>query len=107
MASKLMIFKQTRPSLDVEFFVQPAETKAALKEFRIPVVSGDRIVQSGLIKLRTLFFTNPAAFTEWTNNELIKSVIATRTAYNVANGITEETHVVDMPNYNPFAAPKV
>jgi hypothetical protein len=107
MASKLMIVKQSRPSVDVPFYTQPVDTKAALKLIPIPMVSGERNIDGGLKKIRTLFFANPAAFTAWEANQMIQDSIAARTAYNLANGITQETHVVDMPNYNPFAAPKV
>lgn len=107
MASKLMIVKQSRPSLDVPFYTQPADTKAALKMIPIPLVSGERNIDGGLKKLRTLFFTNAAAFQAWQENQMIQDTIVARTAHNLANGIILETHIVDLPNYNPFTAPKV
>lgn len=105
MASKLLVIKQTRPSLDVPFYSPTAENKAAMRAEPLPIVAGERNIASGLKKIRTLFFTNAQAFTDWQASELMQSNIAERAAYNAANGIIEEQHVVDMPQYNPFRAP--
>jgi len=105
MASKLMIIKQTRPSLDVEFFVQPEETKTAVRAELLPIIAGERNIDSGLKKIRTLLFTNTQSFADWQASEVIQASVTARNAYNTANGIATEIHTVDMPNYNPFKAP--
>jgi hypothetical protein len=105
MASKLMVIKQTRPSLDVAFYTPPAEAKAAMRAEPLPIIAGERNIDGGLKKIRTLFFTTTQSFTDWQANELIQANAAAREAYNTANGIVTEVHTVDMPGYNPFKAP--
>jgi hypothetical protein len=105
MASKLMVIKQTRPSLDVDFFTPTAEAKAAMRAEPLPIIAGERNIAGGLKKLRTLLFTTAQSFADWQASESVQANIAARDAYNAANGITTEIHTVDMPGYNPFKAP--
>jgi hypothetical protein len=105
MASKLMVIKQTRPSLDVEFYTPAAEAKAAMRAEPLPIISGERNIDGGLKKLRTLLFTTAQSFIDWQASELIQANITARDAYNAANGIVTEIHTVEMPGYNPFKAP--
>jgi hypothetical protein len=105
MASKIMIIKQTRPSLDVEFFTITAESKAALKAEPLPIIIGERNIDNGLKKIRTMFFTNAKALADWQASELVQSGLVARDAYNAEHGIATEIHTVDLPNYNPFKAP--
>jgi hypothetical protein len=105
MASKLLVIKQTRPSLDVPFFTPTAEAKASMKSEPLPIVAGERNIDGGLKKIRTLFFTTAQSYADWQASESMQSNIAARNAYNAANGIVTEMHTVDMPNYNPFRAP--
>ena len=71
----------------------------------LPIVSGERNIDGGLKKVRTLLFTTAQSFSDWEASEVIQASITARNAYNTANGITTEIHSVDMPNYNPFRAP--
>jgi hypothetical protein len=105
MASKLMVIKQTRPSLDVEFYTAPAETKASMRAELLPIIAGERNIDGGLKKIRTLFFTTAQSFADWQASEVMQASVTARNAHNTANGITTEIHTVDMPNYNPFKAP--
>ena len=105
MASKLLIIKSTRPSLDVPFWIASDETKAAMQALPLPIIIGERNIDSGLKKIRTLFFANLNAFTEWSATSIVQTNIVDRETHNAANGIVEEFHVVELPNYNPFAAP--
>jgi hypothetical protein len=105
MASKLMVIKQTRASLDVPFFAVSESQRATLRAELLPIVSGERNIDSGLKKVRTLLFTTAQSFTDWEASEVIQASITARNAYNTANGITTEIHTVDMPAYNPFKAP--
>jgi hypothetical protein len=102
MASKLMIIKQTRPSLDVEFYTSTADTKAQMRAELLPIVSGERNIASGMKKLRTVLFTNEQCYTDWQESALMQEVVAARDAHNTANGIISEIHMVDLPGYNPF-----
>lgn len=104
MASKLLVIKQTRPSLDVEFYTPPAESKVAMRSEPLPIIAGERNIAGGLKKIRTLFFTTAQSFTDWQASEVMQANIAAREAYNAANGIVTEIHTVDMPGYNPFKA---
>ena len=105
MASKLLVIKQTRPSLDVAFYAAPAETKAAMQAEALPIIAGERNIDGGLKKIRTLLFTTAQSFTDWQASNVMQSNIAARDAYNAANGIITEIHTVEMPGYNPFRAP--
>jgi hypothetical protein len=105
MAAKLLVIKQTRPSVDVAFFIPTAEAKVSMKAEPIPVVAGERNIDGGLKKIRTLFFTTAQSYADWQNSTTMQANIAARNAYNAANGIVEEHHIVDLPNYNPFRAP--
>jgi hypothetical protein len=105
MASKLLVIKQTRPSLDVPFFTPTVETKAAMRAEPLPIVAGERNIDGGLKKIRTLLFTTAKSFTDWQESESMQGNITARNEYNAANGITTEIHTVDMPGYNPFRAP--
>ena len=100
-----MVIKLTRPSLDVEFYTPTVETKAALRAEPLPIVAGERNIDGGLKKLRTLLFTTAQSFIDWQASELVQANNAARDAYNAAHGIVTEIHTVDMPNYNPFKAP--
>ena len=104
MASKLMVIKQTRPSLDVAFYTVPAEAKASMRSEPLPIIAGERNIAGGLKKIRTLFFTTAQSFTDWQASEVMQGNVAARDAHNAANGITTEIHMVDMPGYNPFKA---
>lgn len=105
MASKLMVIKQTRPSLDVAFYAVPEEAKTSMRAEPLPIVAGERNIDGGMKKIRTLFFATTQAFTDWQASEVMQANIAARNAYNAANGIVTEIHMVDMPGYNPFKAP--
>jgi hypothetical protein len=105
MASKLLVIKQTRPSLDVPFFTPTAETKAAMRAEPLPIIAGERNIDGGLKKIRTLLFTTAQSFIDWQASELIQANSTARDAYNAANGIVTENHTVEMPAYNPFKAP--
>jgi len=105
MASKLMVIKQTRPSVDVAFYSAPAESRAAMRAELLPIVAGERNIDGGKKKVRTLLFTTAQSFADWQASELIQGQITARTAHNAANGIVTEIHTIDMPNYNPFKAP--
>lgn len=105
MAAKLLVIKQTRPSLDVAFFAPTAEAKASMRAEPIPIVAGERNIDGGLKKVRTLFFTTAQSYIDWQASAPIQANVAARNAHNAANGIIEEIHTVDMPNYNPFKAP--
>lgn len=105
MASKLMIIKLTRPSLDVPFFAVSESQRASLRAELLPIVAGERNIDGGLKKVRTLLFTTAQSFADWEASEVIQASITARNAYNAANGIITEIHTVDMPNYNPFRAP--
>ncbi len=104
MASKLMVIKQTRPSLDVAFYTVPAEAKASMRSEPLPIIAGERNIAGGLKKIRTLFFTTAQSFTDWQASEVMQGNVAARDAHNAANGIVTEIHMVDMPGYNPFKA---
>lgn len=103
MASKLMVVKQTRASVDVPFYVTPAEQKAVIQAAPLPVITGERNVQQGLKKIRTVFFLSEQAYADWLANTTIQESIAARDAYNAANGITTDIRIVDLPGFNPFA----
>ena len=105
MASKLMIIKQTRPSLDVPFFQATESQRTAMRAELLPIVAGERNIDGGLKKVRTLLFTTAQSFADWEASEVIQASITARNAHNTANGITTEIHSIDMPNYNPFRAP--
>lgn len=105
MASKLMVIKQTRPSVDVAFYSAPAESKASMRAELLPIIAGERNIDGGKKKVRTLLFTTAQSFTDWQASEVIQASITARNAYNAANGIVTEFHTIDMPNYNPFKAP--
>ena len=102
MASKLVILKQVRPSIDVPFFTQSAEAKATVAAEEIVVVAGERTTGHGLIKLRTLFFPYKAAYDAWVASSAISAVHAAKATHNAAHNIVETQHEVDMPKYNPF-----
>lgn len=103
MASKLLILKQVRPSIDVPFFAQSVEEKASVAAEELVVVSGERTVGKGLIKLRTLFFPYTGAYDAWVASSAVAAVHAAKATHNAANNIVETQHEVDMPKYNPFA----
>jgi len=105
MASKLLIIKSTRPSLDVPFWTASDEAKAAMQAVPLPIIIGERNIDGALKKVRTLFFATPHAFTEWSATPIVQTSIAEREAHNAANGIVEEFHVVELADYDPFAAP--
>jgi len=102
MASKLMIVKQTRTSVDVPFFATTDEQKAEIKATALPIVSGERNMRNGLKKIRTIFFTSEQAYTDWLANEVIQASIVARDAHNAANGIVLDTRIIDLPGLNPF-----
>ncbi|CAB4241770.1 hypothetical protein UFOVP71_308 [uncultured Caudovirales phage] len=103
MASKLVILKQVRPSVDVPFFTQSAEAKASVAAENITVVAGERTIGNGLIKLRTLFFPFTGAYDAWVASSAVAAIHAAKAAHNATNNIVESQHEVDMPKYNPYA----
>jgi hypothetical protein len=105
MASKLMVIKQTRPSLDVPFYSAPAESKTAMRAELLPIIAGERNIDGGLKKVRTLLFTTAQSVTDWENSAAIQAVVTARNTHNAANGIITEIHTIEMPSYNPFKAP--
>jgi len=102
MACKLVIIKQKRVDTSTAFYLLSAENKTALEAQPSATVIGERNIGNGLVKIRTLFFPNPERYDEWQANTTIQGNIATRDAYNTANGITSTTTVIDLPNYNPY-----
>jgi hypothetical protein len=103
MASKLLIIKTVRPSIDVPFFSQESAVKAAVQAENIPVVVGERGFKNGLVKIRTLLFPSQAAYEQWSASANIATARANKAAYNEAHGHTEHTKEVDMPNFAPLA----
>lgn len=100
MSAKLVVYKLTRPNTNVPFYNASEAQKAQLKNEGPPAVVGEKIYANGLKKIRTLFFPRTMHYNEWRNSALIAAHRADRDAYNAANGITEQEHVVDMPNYS-------
>lgn len=100
MAAKLVVFKSTRPNTNVPFYSMTEAQKAELRSNGPMAVVGERVYANGLKRVRTLFFARAAHFAEWEASALIAQRTADRAAYNAANGIVEQKHVVDMPNYN-------
>lgn len=105
MASKLLIIKQTRPSVDVAFYTPADETKVAMRAELLPIVSGERNINGGLKKIRTLLFTTTQSFADWQASTVMQAGVDAREEYNAINGIVTEIHTVDLPGYNPFKAP--
>ena len=102
MACKLVIMKQKRADTSKSFFLLSAEQKSAMDAQPSATVVGERNINKGLVKIRTLFFPNPERYAEWQANATIQATLAARDAYNTANGITSVTTVIDLPNYNPY-----
>ena len=100
MAAKLVVLKSTRPNTNVPFYTMTDAQKAEIRANGPMAVVGEKIYANGLKRVRTLFFARAAHFAEWEASALVAARNADRAAYNTANGITEQKHVVDMPNYN-------
>lgn len=98
MAAKLVIIKQKRPSVDVQFFSSTTEQKAALTATNISAVAGERNFKGGLTKIRTIFFPTVELFDAWQANDVASALTAERSAYNASNEITESQRIIDMPN---------
>jgi hypothetical protein len=103
MASKLVIIKSVRPSIDVPFFTQSAEAKASVQAEEIPVAAGERTFKQGLVKLRTLFFPTLAGYNQWATSSTVATTRAAKAAHDEANGIVETIKEVDLPGYSPLA----
>ena len=102
MACKLVIMKQKRVDTNTAFFTLSAEQKSAMEAQPSATVIGEKNINNGLVKIRTLFFPNPERYAEWQANTTIQTTLAAKEAYNTTKGITSSTTVIDLPNYNPY-----
>jgi hypothetical protein len=101
MAAKLVVRREVRTSKDVAWYKAPDATKASVKAAGgIRAAAGHNVFNNGVKKFSTLFFPRVDLYDAYVARTDIAEAKAARSAYNAANGITENEVVISLPNFS-------
>jgi hypothetical protein len=100
MSCQLLIIKQVRPNVNVQFYAAPESVKAALRTYGPPAVVGERNFANGLIRVRTLLFPTVEDYQNWLSNPVTSMNVKDRMTYNEKNGICETHNAIGLEDYD-------